>query len=172
MITQNIRYTGCDFEFVADRHRREIRDAGIEDSNLRFVTNSQGTYAWPLFEMMQRGEQFDVIYLDGHHTFYVDLPAFVLADQLLKPGGYLLADDIEWTLNFVRDHMRRSMGAWYFYGSMYDFSQYSPQQRAMPHMKMIAQDLLVRRLGYEKIDQWSKPGWWTLRKPENPARAG
>src|SRR4029078_12111045 len=92
----------CDFAAVCDHHRAEFQAAGVDLSKVRFLSNRVGTYAWPLTELVRTGEQFDVIYLDGHHTFYVDLPALLLADLLLKPGGFMLLDDIVWTLNFMK----------------------------------------------------------------------
>lgn len=164
MNEQSISYTGCDFKSVSESHRKELAIKNFDTRNISFATNSTGTYSWTLFEMLQRGERFDVIYVDGHHTFYIDLPAMVLADKLLKPGGYLLLDDMEWSLSFLKTNMLRSLSQWYFYRTMYDFSQYTKEQQSLPHIKMIANELFVKHSGYTKDEGLSLPHWWTLRK--------
>ncbi len=160
----SISYTACDLASVCKSHQRELSIKGVPQTNFRFAWNSTGTYAWTMFEMLEKGEQFDVIYIDGHHTFYVDLPAMLLADRLLKPGGYLLLDDITWTLSFLRTHMTQSLSQWYFYRTMYNFSEYTRDQQSLPHIKMIAERLLIEPGGYRKDDALSLPHWWALRK--------
>ena len=161
---KSISYTGCDFKSVCESHKAELAIKDFDTKNISFAMNSTGTYSWTLFEMLQKGELFDVIYVDGHHTFYIDLPAMILADKLLKPGGYLLLDDIPWTLDFLKANMMRSLSQWYFYRTMYDFSQYTKEQQSLPHIKMIAEELLIKRDGYIKDENLSFSHWWVLRK--------
>lgn len=162
----NISYVGCDFASVCTSHQTELAIKNFGTERIRFAPNATGTYSWTLFEMLQRGEKYDVIYLDGHHTFYIDLPALLLADRLLKPGGYLLLDDMQWTLAFLKGNLKRSISQWYFYRRMYDFSQYSDKQQQLPHIRMIADELLLKNARYTKDDQLSLPYWWALQKKE------
>jgi len=162
----NIRYSACDFAAVCERHRKTFKEAGLDTSNIRFLPNQVGTYAWPLMELVRTGEQFDVAYLDGHHTFYVDLPAVFLIDLLLKPGGCLLLDDIVWTLNFMKRQLYHRSGEWSFYRDMYDFDEYATDQQAIPHIRLIAESILIARLGYQQLEQFTTPFWWALRKPD------
>ncbi len=166
MRENNIEYVGCDFASVCASHEAELAIKDFDCAHITFAKNSTGTYSWTLFEMLQRGEQFDAIYVDGHHTFYIDLPAMILADKLLKPGGYLLLDDIPWSLDFLKANMMRSLSQWYFYRKMYDFSQYTKEQQSLPHIKMIAEELLIKRSGYSKDENLSFPHWWVLRKKQ------
>ena len=160
-----VSYVGCDFRSVCDSHMRELTIKGTDTRGITFLSNPTGTYSWTLFEMLKNDEKYDVIYIDGHHTFYIDMPAMLLAHDLLKPGGYLLLDDIPWTLDFLKANMKRSLSQWYFYHSMYDFSEYTPAQRALPHIQMVADELLLKRRGYTKDQAHSLPNWWVLRKP-------
>lgn len=160
----NISYVGCDFANVCTSHQRELAIKNFGMDLIRFAPNSTGTYSWPLFEMLQRDEKYDVIYLDGHHTFYIDLPGLLLADRLLKPGGYILLDDMQWTLAFLKGNLKRSISQWYFYRRMYDFSQYTEEQQQLPHIRMIADELLLKDARYIKDDQLSLPYWWALHK--------
>lgn len=158
-------YFGCDFADVCSLHQNAINFTSIDQSKIKYLPNKTGTYAWTLMELMQAGKQFDAIYLDGHHTFYVDAPAFIIADQLLKPGGFFLIDDIRWTLSLLIQNMARNHHEWQFYHKMYDLTQYTSEQQLMPHIGMIAQLLLIDRLGYKRVDTLSTQDWWTLRKP-------
>jgi hypothetical protein len=38
----------------------------------------------------------DFVFIDGSHTWEVDGFAFLLVDKLLKPGGWILFDDLYW----------------------------------------------------------------------------
>ena len=169
LISQSdIRYTGCDFKDVCDIHTGIIKENNdIYSDNIRFLSNHVGTYSWTLFELLRRDEKFDIIYLDGHHTFYVDLPALLLAHFLLKPGGIFLLDDIQWTLKLLKKHLVTYLGSWDFYRKMYDFSPYDEDQQSLPHIGMMAETILLDRLEYSKIDVYSTPAWWALRKPLN-----
>lgn len=40
---------------------------------------------------------FDVVYLDGAHTFLHDGLAVCLLKELIKVGGFLILDDVHWT---------------------------------------------------------------------------
>lgn len=165
IVANRISYTACDFRDVCKAHQLELKLAGIDLSGVRFACNIVGTYAWTLFEMLERGETFDLIYLDGHHTFYVDLPAFALAHHLLRPGGYIVVDDIQWTLMLLKRNMVRRFTTWCFYKNMYDFSDYTPVQAAEPHLKRIAEKLLLGLNGYSLAREYSGEWWWVLRKP-------
>lgn len=146
LIFRCIEYTGCDFKSVCENHKRELDIRGIDSTNIIYIPNRVGTYTWTLFELMKNNKYFDIVYLDGHHTIYVDLPAFILADYLLKPGEVFLVDDIEWILSFLRNNMEKRFSYWYFYHKMYNFSDYTIVQYNMSHVKMIVKDILVNKL--------------------------
>lgn len=165
MQERGVAYTACDFAGVCRFHESVLQRQGIDTGKITFAGNRVGTYSWTLFEMLRRGEQFDVVYLDGHHTFYVDLPALLLAHQLLKPGGLFLVDDVDWTLDFLKGNMLRSFGEWYIYRRAYDFAEYEPAERALPHIKLMVEAFLVERYGYRPAEGFAMPHWWALAKP-------
>jgi predicted O-methyltransferase YrrM len=45
-------------------------------------------------QLLKQGERFDFIFIDGMHVFDFTLVDFFYADLLLKPGGYLMFDDL------------------------------------------------------------------------------
>ncbi|MBL8158387.1 hypothetical protein JNK62_02560 [bacterium] len=166
MRDMDISYVGCDFESVCKSHEVELALKEIDQTRIRFAPNSTGTYAWTLFEMLKSGEQYEVIYIDGHHTFYIDLPAILLADRLLKPGGYLLLDDMQWTLSFLKANLKRSLSQWHFYRKIYNFSEYTEHQQSVPHIRMIAEELFLKDSRYAKDESLSLKQWWALQKAE------
>ena len=57
------------------------------------------SYTWRLMRFLEKKPipKFDLCYIDGAHSWFVDGFAFFLVDRLLNPGGYIIFDDINWT---------------------------------------------------------------------------
>lgn len=57
------------------------------------------SYTWRLMKMLDENPEprFDFCYLDGAHSWFVDGFAFFLVDRLLRPGGWILFDDFDWS---------------------------------------------------------------------------
>ena len=79
-----------------------IRKCHLEDYATPLYANT--SYNWELMKIIERQTKdgicepvFDFCYLDGAHNFEIDCCAFFLVDKLLKPGGYILFDDLNWT---------------------------------------------------------------------------
>lgn len=70
---------------------------GLRDRVTIFYEKS--SYIWRLMKMLEEDPQprFDFCYLDGAHNWPDDGFAFFLVDHLLKPGGWVVFDDIEWS---------------------------------------------------------------------------
>lgn len=72
-----------------------------------FLGNPSGTYLFNLIRLARNRETFDIIYLDGSHSIYVDLAAAIAALPLLKPGALFLFDDVRFSFGrktFDPDH--------------------------------------------------------------------
>ena len=54
---------------------------------------------WRLMRMIEEHESpcFDFCYFDAGHSWDVTGYAFFLVDRLLKPGGWVIFDDLDWT---------------------------------------------------------------------------
>ena len=161
----NISYTGVDFKFVCDKHRLRISQSGIKNLKFDFLTNESGTYSWNLMELARNNQKFNMIYLDGHHTLYVDFPALILSHFLLKDGGLLLIDDVTWTLEFMKNVMSRFYNEYYFYRNVYDFDLYTSTQQKTPHIKFIS-DFFISKFNYVKVDEFSSDDFFVLRKQQ------
>jgi predicted O-methyltransferase YrrM len=64
------------------------------------------SYTWELMKMIDEGthnnsckKTFDFCFIDGAHTWDVDGFAFFLVEKLLKPGAFILFDDLGWTID-------------------------------------------------------------------------
>lgn len=70
-----------------------------------FVRVPDSSYVWLLREQVASQSDaagnceplYDFVFIDGAHEFTIDGIAVVLAGKLLKPGGWLLLDDLDWT---------------------------------------------------------------------------
>jgi predicted O-methyltransferase YrrM len=79
-----------------------LRHAGLaEHVEPIFAATS---YNWELMRIIQRQTsgsatqpRFDFCFLDGAHSWETDGLAFFLVDKLLRPGGWILFDDLHWT---------------------------------------------------------------------------
>src|SRR5436305_7709258 len=69
------------------------------------IVREHSSYNWFLKREVERASDdagncvpvYDFCYLDGAKNFNVDGLAVVLIEKLLRPGGWLLMDDLEWT---------------------------------------------------------------------------
>ena len=57
------------------------------------------SYNWRLMRFIEENKKpiFDFCYIDGAHDWNVDGFAFLLVDKLLKPGGWIILDDMDWS---------------------------------------------------------------------------
>lgn len=66
---------------------------------------AHSSYNWELMKLIQSRRDghttaplFDFAFIDGAHTWEADGLAFFLTDKLLRPGGWILFDDVHWTI--------------------------------------------------------------------------
>jgi len=57
------------------------------------------SYTWRLMKFLRKKnfKNFDFCYIDGGHTWDTTGFAYFLVSRLLKPGGWLIFDDLNWT---------------------------------------------------------------------------
>jgi predicted O-methyltransferase YrrM len=65
---------------------------------------AENSFTWELKRMLESVDppQFDFVFLDAGHTWDVSGFAFFLVDRLLRPGGWLLFDDLNWSVTKSR----------------------------------------------------------------------
>ena len=92
---------------VSARQRGPGIDELLERTGLgRYVeaVYAANTYTWELMKLIERNTRdgrcepaFDFCYIDGAHAWEPDGLAFFLVDKLLRPGGWILFDDMDWS---------------------------------------------------------------------------
>lgn len=70
------------------------------------------SYVWRLMRFLEQDPvpQFDLCYIDGAHNWFVDGFAFFLVDRLLKPGGWIVMSDLDWTYDSSPTNRERAKG--------------------------------------------------------------
>jgi predicted O-methyltransferase YrrM len=111
------------------------------------------SYTWEIAKMLKQDPrpQFDLCYFDGGHTW--DLTGFglLLVDMLLRPGGLIVIDDLNWTV--ARAAARRNKA----------YAAYDDDERAEKPV-LLAWNTIIPHLGYERSYANSKR-WGVARKP-------
>jgi predicted O-methyltransferase YrrM len=93
--------------------------------------------------------EYDFVFLDGAKYWSTDGLAVVLIEKLLRPGGWLLLDDLGWTYE-----KHTSQGRHY----EIEVAKLSEQERAQPHLRAVF-DLLIRP--NPAFDTFLvQDGWW------------
>lgn len=79
-----------------------LKEAGLEGYAQPIFADT--SYNWELLRLIEQRSTdgraqplFDLCFLDGAHTWETDGFAFFLVDKLLRPGGWLLFDDLDWS---------------------------------------------------------------------------
>jgi predicted O-methyltransferase YrrM len=83
---------------------RLLERCGLSDM-VTMVRTEHSDYAWWLVDRVRANSRpgqgctplYDFVYLDGNKLFDVNAAAVILIEQLLRPGGWLLMDDLAWT---------------------------------------------------------------------------
>lgn len=114
------------------------------------------SFTWELGRMLAATPrpQFDLCYFDGGHGWDDTGFGFVLVDRLLKPGGVIVFDDLDWSVARSPAFRRKPKLA----------ARYSPDEAATATVRMVW-DLLLPEFGYETLEEIPKIGWGVARKP-------
>lgn len=143
----------------------EVLDrAGLRDY-VTLVRRDDSSYDWFLKEQVaERSDEsgnceplYDLCYLDGAHDWTIDGLAVVLVERLLKPGGWLVLDDMTWIGEAGK--------------SCADILGYSDEERAEPHMQAVF-DLLVKgNPNFTELRIQGDLDWgWARKAPGDPRR--
>jgi predicted O-methyltransferase YrrM len=129
------------------------------------VARDDSSYDWFLKEQIESRSDaagnceplYDFCYLDGAHDWTIDGLAVFLVEKLLKPGGWLLLDDLEWS------YAASPSGA----NPPFPISS---EERQQPHMRAVY-DLLVRQHPNFTQFRVQDGNWgWAQKVPGAPRR--
>ena len=156
-----------------DRKTARQREPNIEQvlSSLNLTHRvtpvyAERSYTWEMAKMINAKPRslFDLCYFDGGHTWDGTGFGFVLVDMLLRPGGWIIFDDLEWTVEKAMQNVRKVPRTW---------RACSPDERAVAAVNLVF-ETLVPHLGYEQIRVVNSGRWGLARKPllkRGPRRA-
>jgi predicted O-methyltransferase YrrM len=118
---------------------------------------AERSYTWELAKMIRTSPrpQFDLCYFDGGHTWDGTGFGFILVDMLLRPGGWIIFDDLEWTIEEAMQQRTKVPRHW---------RTSSHDERTTPAVKLVF-DLLAPQLGYTDRRVVNDGQWGIARKP-------
>ena len=104
------------------------------------------SFTWELAKMIRDGkkEVFDFCYLDGGHEFDTTMIAISCLNILLKPGGILVMDDLNYTVNNWPDTVLQK-------------KNYCDEERSSKSLNLIFEKVLPE-LGFKNLDTYYKNG--------------
>lgn len=133
-----------------------VRRAGLEHRvDLVYETTS---YNWFLHRTLRQRSKdgaiepiWDFCFLDGGHTWLDDGLSFHLVDRLLRPGGWILFDDLTWK----PDHER--------------FPDVPDEERQLAQVGEVFELLAATHPHYDRIETDGEWGWAHKSESPNPA---
>lgn len=117
---------------------------------------SHRSFTWELRRLLAQSPrpEFDLCYIDGAHTWDGAGFSFLLVDVLLKPGGWVIFDDLDWSISrspaATKDAKR--------------YSQYSEEEKQAKQVRDVWQILLPER-GYHNSYEEHRFHWGIAQKP-------
>jgi predicted O-methyltransferase YrrM len=114
---------------------------------------AETSYTWELMKLLEQTPRpwFDFAYIDGGHTWDVTGFGFFLVDRLLAPGGWMVFDDLDWTL--ASSPTMRSLP---------EVRKLPEEQRTTPQVRKVFELLVREQPGY--VDVHESRGWGWARK--------
>lgn len=119
---------------------------------------AERSYTWELGKMVReaRRPRFDLCYFDGGHIWDATGFGFYLVNELLRPGGWIVFDDLDWTLDHWAKKDPKTANA-------PPFDRYSADERASPAVRLVFEHL-VARAGYANLSTVPEFGWGIAQK--------
>jgi len=154
---------------VATRQRDPQPDEVIDlcglDGHVERVLVEDSSYTWWLGDQIAANTSdgvcrpvYDFVYIDGAHNWTIDGFSFFLVDKLLRPGGWLLLDDLAWSYG--------ASGSSFGPGQGPDALGLSAAERAVPHMRLGFDLLIAQHPSYSNFwiedDDWA----WAQKWPD------
>ena len=142
--------------------REVLEKAGLGD----WVTLDKrfSTYTWFLKDEIEKRldaagsvqPEYDFIFLDGSKNWSTDGLAVVLAERLLRPGGWLLLDDLGWSYEKHCEAPRHYE---------IEIAKLSEEERIQPHLRAVFELLIRTNPAFDHFlvqDNW----WgWARKSP-------
>ena len=105
LLDKNDSYYLFDFEDRTSELKRDLEQLDFCKAQIKEFGNSRknyDSYSWNLAKLWQNSKEkdlFDVVYLDGLHSFFHDGLACCLLKKCCKSGAVIFFDDIDWAFS-------------------------------------------------------------------------
>jgi predicted O-methyltransferase YrrM len=117
---------------------------------------SHRSFTWELRRLLAESPrpQFDFCYIDGAHTWDGTGFSFLLIDLLLKPGGWVIFDDLEWSIATSRAAMKNTER----------YAAYSEEEKQATQVREVWR-ILVPARSYRNMHEEKRFRWGIAQKP-------
>ena len=107
-LKENDTYYFFDFEDNVNELYKDL--CSINENHVNIIgigntTRKYDSYSWNLAKLylqwkeeQESAQRLDVVYLDGAHTFLFDASAACILKEMLAVGGYIILDDLNWSI--------------------------------------------------------------------------
>jgi predicted O-methyltransferase YrrM len=134
------------------------------------IVRAHSAYTWFLKERLAERidvagniePMYDFCYLDGSKNFNIDGLAVVLIERLLRPGGWLLMDDLGWTYEDNQWILPHADGL--------PLGPLSESERTEAHLRAVFEVVARGLPGFTRFvveDEWYG---WAQKAPDAPRR--
>ena len=146
-------------DLVGARKRKTSISDVLSDLNLEHRVTpiySHRSFTWELHRLLAETPrpQFDYCYIDGAHTWDGTGFSFLLVDLLLKPGGWVVFDDLNWSISKSQAAKK----------NMQRYAEYSDEEKRSKQVREVWK-ILVPARGYENMHEVKRFGWGIAQKP-------
>lgn len=161
-------YYCFDFEDTVSKLVHDLQLIDTVDCKINGVGNTYkkyDSYNWGLsqliFNMREEGKDglFDVVYLDGAHTFAFDGLTCCLLKELLKPSGYIIFDDLYYTI--ANTDLERPNLPSYVEGLK---NEYTKEQMEDRQVLRVINLFMIKDKNFERIWEWKGTGRAVFKK--------
>lgn len=108
-------------------------------------------YNWYLMKYLESDSgSIDFCFIDGAHTWEVDALAFLVVDLILRPGGIVLFDDLDWSHSISPT-----------LGATQRVKRMEPEYRDTAQVRKVFELLAAKNARYRT---WEEDGWGYAEK--------
>lgn len=150
------------YHFASPTPEETLQRAGLLDA-VELVRIEYSSYSWWLKNAIQARSDgagnceaaYDLCLLDGSHDWHIDGLSVLLVERLLRPGGWLALDDLDWS--YARSGVQRPPNL-------------SEEEIATPHVQEIFDVLLRPHPAFTQFRVDHETWGWAQKVPGAPRR--
>jgi predicted O-methyltransferase YrrM len=144
-----------------------VQQAGVGERVT--IVREFSSYTWWLKEQIAARSDahgnvepcFDFVYLDGAKNWTIDGLAVVLIEKLLRPGRWLLMDDLDWT--YGQDPNRAVTDGIHH-------RELSAPERTEPHLRAVFDLIVAQHPNFTELRRQDELWGWARKAPGEPRR--